>query len=133
MHGVLHVLATVVLAPYAGLAAAFVLMGHAIAQGDLWSVFDMALMHAAWIIPWGMLAFALALVAVAVLGAVPRTRAAGAAILAALAAASLVVLVVLGSGPLAVDDIPFLLPAIVVLVYAAWRAVPEQRAPVATP
>lgn len=133
MHGVLHVLATIVLAPYAGLAAAFLLMGHAIAQGGLWPVLDMALQHAGWIIPWGMLAFALALVALAVLGAVSRTRAAGAAILAALAAVSLAVIVVLGSGPPVIDEGLFLLPAVGVMVYAAWRAVAEQRTPDATP
>jgi hypothetical protein len=128
MHGFLHVVATAVLAPYAALAAAFLVLGHAIAQRDLWSLVDTLLQHALWIMPWGLVGFALALVAIAVLGAVPHSRWIGAAILGALAAASLVVLVTLESGPLDAGGIVFLLPAVAVLAYAAWLAIAETRA-----
>ena len=83
--GFLHVLATLVVAPYAAIAAMLLVVGHSIAQGELWSVVDTLLMHALWILWGGAIAFVLAIVAIAVLGAVPRTRALGATILAALA------------------------------------------------
>ncbi|HET9337666.1 MAG TPA: hypothetical protein VFQ55_01580 [Casimicrobiaceae bacterium] len=126
--GFLHVLATLVVAPYAAIAAMLLVVGHSIAQGELWSVVDTLLMHALWILWGGAIAFVLAIVAIAVLGALPRTRALGATILAALAALSLGVLVALTSSPLSPGDIPFLLPPVAALAYATWLALAERRA-----
>ena len=49
----LHVLATLLLAPYVALAILLLAFGHATSRGSLWGFLDAVLNHALWIIPWG--------------------------------------------------------------------------------
>jgi hypothetical protein len=122
MRGALHVVATLALVPYLLLAAAFLLLGHTIAAGSLWSALDRLLAHALWIVPWGALGFAVIVLTVAIVGAYPPTRRLGGALLAALAAGALVVLVTLNSGPLEAGQVVFLVPCALALAYGAWLA-----------
>ena len=74
MRSVLHVLATITLAPYFLLAAGFVLLGQAISSGSLWSFLDTLLMQATWLIPWGMIGLAASFLILAALGLHSRSR-----------------------------------------------------------
>jgi len=120
MRAVFHLVGVVVLLPYLALASAFLILGHAIASGSLLGILDRLLNHALWIVPWGIIGAAVVIVAVALLGVIPGTRLIGAACLGALAAASLVVILVIGSSPIDVGQALFLVPCAAVLVFAAW-------------
>ena len=129
MRGALHVLATLVTVPYLLLAAAFGIGGHAIGAGSLWGALDTLLAHFLWIVPWGAIGFAVLLIAVAVLGAYLPTRRLGGLLLALLAGVALVVIVVLGSGPLEGRQLLFLVPCALALAYGAWLASSVPRSP----
>ena len=129
MRGALHVLATLVTVPYLLLAAAFGIGGHAICAGSLWGALDTLLAHFLWIVPWGAIGFAVLLIAVAVLGAYLPTRRLGGLLLALLAGVALVVIVVLGSGPLEGGQLLFLVPCALALAYGAWLASSVPRSP----
>jgi hypothetical protein len=121
MRAALHVLATIVVVPYVELACGFVILGHAISGGSLWSFFDTLLAHAVWIVPWGLIAFPCVMTLVALLGVIPRFRRLGAVCLCLLAGASLAILI--GSTePLDSEQWLFLLPCTLVLIVAAWLA-----------
>jgi hypothetical protein len=121
MGAALHVLATLVVVPYVILAIGFVLLGHSIASGSLLSLFDRLLNHFLWIVPWGLIGFACAMLLVAVLGVVPGFRRIGALCLFALAGASLAIILFTNPSPPDASQMLFLLPCICVLVLAAWR------------
>ena len=127
MRAILHVLATLVLVPYFVLAGGFLILGHAISRGSLWSFLDALLAHAAWLIPWGILGLALALVAVAILGAIARARRLAAAILAMLAGASLAVILTIGRGEIDAGALLFLLPCALVLAFALGCLVMDRK------
>jgi hypothetical protein len=124
IRGTLHVLGTLILVPYLILAAGFLLLGHAIsrAQGSVWVIFDTLLHQAVWIIPWGVIGAAGALLALAALGVFPETRRLGGVCLAVLAAASLVVLVVIPESRLDAGALTFLVPCMSVLALGVWLA-----------
>jgi len=122
MRAVLHVLATIVLVPYLILAAGFLILGHAISRGSLWSFFDALLADALWIIPWGLIGFACAVVFVAVLGIPVRVRWLGALCLGLLAAASLAVIIFMTWSHVDASELVFLLPCILILFFSGWHA-----------
>ena len=97
MGAALHVLATLVVVPYVILAIGFLLLGHAIASGSLLSFFDRLLNHFLWIVPWGLIGFACAMMLVAIIGVIPGFRRIGALCLFALAGASLAIILNVGS------------------------------------
>ena len=100
MRGALHVVATLATLPYLLLAAAFLIGGHTIGAGSLWSALDTLLAHFLWIVPWGAIGFAVVMFTVAVLGAYPPTRRLGGLLLALVAGAALALIVALHGGPL---------------------------------
>jgi hypothetical protein len=128
---VLHVLATLLLAPYVALAIILLAFGHATSRGSLWGFIDALANHALWIIPWGIIGFVVGIVVVAGLGVARRTRVLAAALLCALAVASPIILVAVSGSRLDADAIVFLLPCIAVAIFGGWR-VNEERRRVAT-
>jgi hypothetical protein len=120
MRALLHVLATIALLPYLVLASGFLILGHAISSGTLFSFFGTLLAHAVWIIPWGLIGFASAMVLVAVLGIVPRFRRFGALCLCLLAAASLAVIIFMVPSRVGWSELLFLLPCMLVLIFGGW-------------
>jgi hypothetical protein len=126
IRGLLHVVGTLILVPYLLLASAFLVLGHALAraQGSIWVIFDTLLHQAVWIIPWGIIGAAGALLAIAALGVFPESRRLGGAILAVLAAGSIVVLVTMDTGTLDAGSLTFLAPCAAVLGLGVWLAWP---------
>ncbi len=76
MREALYLLATLVLLPYVMLSVGFVLLGHASAGGTLFAFFDILFAGwvVLWLIPWGLLAFAAAVLALLALGLNDRLR-----------------------------------------------------------
>ena len=128
MRAVLHVVATLLLAPYVALAIVLAVFGHATSRGSLWGFIDTLANHVNWIIPWGILGFGVAIVVIAGLGIARRTRAFAAALLCALAVASPVVIVAVSGSRLDAEAILFLAPCIVVAIFGGWRVREEYRA-----
>ena len=120
MRAVLHVLATIALLPYLVLASGFLILGHALSGGSLLSFFGILLAHAAWIIPWGLIGVACAIVLVAVLGIVPRFRWLGGLCLCLLAAASLAVIIFMTSAHVGWSELLFLFPCMLALIFGGW-------------
>ena len=123
----LHVLATLVLAPYVALAIVFLVFGHATSRGSLPGFFDTLLQHALWIIPWGIIGFGIAILALASLGVVRETRTFAAALLCALAVVSPVILVAVSGSRLDADAFIFLAPCVAVAIFGGWRVREERR------
>ena len=124
---ILHVLATLLIAPYAALAIVLLVFGHATAQRSLWGFIDTLFLHAAWIIPWGILGFGTGILVLAGLGIKRSTRTLASALLCALAIASPVILVVVSGSRLDEGAIVFLMPCIVVAMFSTWRVREERR------
>jgi len=122
MRAALHVLATIVVLPYLVLACGFLILGHAISSGSLLSFFGTLLAHAVWIIPWGLIGFACAMVLVAALGIMPRFRWIGALCLCLFAAAALAVIIFITPSRVGWSELLFLLPCMFVLMFSAWLA-----------
>jgi hypothetical protein len=125
---VLHVLGTLLVAPYVALAIILLAFGHATSRGSLWGFIDALANHVAWMIPWGILGFGVGIIVVAGLGMARRTRAFAAALLCALAVASPVILVVVSGSRLDEDAIVFLAPCVAVAIFAGWRVRQEHGA-----
>jgi len=128
MRGALHVLGTIVLVPYAALAAGFAMLDQAIARGSLGGFLVALLSHALWLIPWGLLGIIAAIALLATLGLSARLRWLGGACLGLIAASCVVVLLAVPNSKLGASELLFLLPCIVVMVFGAWLAVVEWRA-----
>jgi hypothetical protein len=127
MRAALHVIAVVVVLPYAALAYAFVVLSQAIAGGSLLGIFDVLLTHAVWMIPWGILGATAAIVAIMVLGVMPSVRWIGALCLGVIAAVSLAIIVFVGTSPLDAGTLLFLLPCIGVLAFELWQWAADRR------
>lgn len=123
-----HLLATLVLVPYVVLALGFVLLGQAIASGSLAGFLLTLLSQAVWLVPWGALAIVGSLAMVAALGFSARLRWVAGACVAAIAAASLLAIGVLGSSPLGAGELTFPLPCLAAGGFGAWLAVAEKPA-----
>ena len=128
MRSVLHVLATITLAPYFLLAAGFVLLGQAISSGSLWSFFDTLLMQATWLIPWGMIGLAAFFLILAALGLHSRSRWIAGVLLFLIAFASIAILIMMDRSPLDAGALLFLSPCVAAAVFGAWLAIVERRA-----
>ena len=123
----LHVVATVVLIPYLVLAAGFLILGHAISRGSWLAFFDTLIMHAAWLVPWGILASGAAMTIIAILG-LTRLRGLGALCLGVLAADSLAVILIVDRSRIDAGALLFLLPCGLVLLFGLWAGWAERRA-----
>jgi hypothetical protein len=122
-----YLLATLSLLPYLALATGFLVLGRAIGAGSVPGFFDVLLTTALWLIPWGLLAFAAALVLLVALAANDRWRWLGACCVCLTATTSLVVILTVGSGPVEPGHLAFLLPCALAAVGAGWVATAELR------
>ena len=123
----LHVLATLLVAPYVALAILFLVIGHVTSRGSLWGFIDALLNHALWIVPWGIIGFAVGVIGISALGIIRETRAFAAALLCALAVAAPAVLVAISGSRLDADAILFLAPCAAVAIFGGWRLREELR------
>jgi hypothetical protein len=121
----LHLLCLLVILPYAVLATGFVLLGHAIASGSLLRFFESLLYNALWLLSWKGLAVVGTIVVVAALGFFVRSRWLGAACVALVAAASVIVVLTLGTDGLEFGHLLFLAPCVAAGVGAGWLAETE--------
>ena len=117
----LHVLATLVVAPYAALAVGFLAIGRVAASKGLWEILDAVLQSFIAIMSWGIYAFAAIVVAVAAMGCFDRTRTAASAVLAALAGVSLLILLFHRTTPVEAGELVFMLPCLAALAFGIWR------------
>lgn len=128
MRGALHVMGTLVLIPYVAFAAAFAMLGQAIARKSLFGFLDALLSQALWLMPWGLLGIIAAIVLVAGFGLSARLRWLGGVCLCLIAASCIAVLVVVSTSPTVLSEMLFLSPCIGVMIFGAWLAVVEWRA-----
>lgn len=126
MRALFHVLATIVAVPYVLLATGFLLLGQLINSGSIVAFFDTLITQFAWVMPWGILGFALALLLLATLGLFPQTRWLAGLLLGLLAGSSLLVIVFFDRA-LDAGKFLFLLPGLLVVFFAAWLAFSEWR------
>jgi hypothetical protein len=127
MRIVLHLLCIVAVLPYLVLASGFLVLGHIVASGSLFGMFETLVAHAAWFVSWRAIVIAALIILVAALGFNPRTRWAAAAFVCLVATASLIVIVTLNSSRLEFGQWVFLVPCIGALVGAGWLAQSEWR------
>lgn len=113
------------LLPSLGLASGFLILGHAIAGGNLLQMFLRLLDDALWLASGGVFVVAVLLLAVLIGGFFARTRYIAAAAVAVLALVSGIVLIALGSDPFSGGRELFLLPGAVSLCIGAWLASKE--------
>jgi hypothetical protein len=123
MRAFLHLLSVVLLLPNLVFAAYFVLLGHAIGGVTILGVLDRLASAALALMTWGGFAIGAAFLAILFGGFFVQTRWLAASCVAILAAGSLTVLIVLGSGPYTFGQWLFLLPGVVALCISAWLAI----------
>ena len=130
MRALLHLIAILLALPGVVLAAAFLALGHAIAAQTLPGFFGVLLELFVWLVPWGLLASVLALLALVLAGFSARLRPFAAACVAFLAVASSVVLLVLTTshGNFAPGQLAFFVPALAATAIGTWLAASEWRA-----
>lgn len=119
MLAILHALATLAVAPYAVLALGFLLVGRVVASGSIWQALDVMLTAALWLVPWGAIGFVLATLALAGFGFAAEYRRIASAILAAIAVATLLVLILMPAHWPGIGELLFLAPCIGVAAVAA--------------
>jgi hypothetical protein len=134
VRALLHLLSFVLLMPSLVLAAGFLVLGHAIAGGNLLQILLRLLNDALWLASGGVLLVAALLLAMLIGGFFARTRYLAAAAVAILALGSGIVLITLGSNPSPAGSELFLVPGLVSLCASGWIALKEwpSRARVAT-
>ena len=120
MHAVLHILGAVLVLPYAGLAALFLLIDEVARAKGLLAMLDVLLDQFVWIVPWGALSAAVLWLALVVGGCIARLRQLAALCLGLLALGSLGVITRLQSSPLEAGQITFLAPCAAVCAMSAW-------------
>lgn len=126
----LHVLATLVVAPYAALAVGFLAIGRVASSKGIWEILDAVLQSFIAIMSWGIYAFAAVVVAIAVTGCISASRVAASAALTALAGLSLLILLFYRATPVDAGELLFMLPCFAALAFAIWRArVPPEQSP----
>ncbi len=127
MRAVFHVLATIVVVPYVLLATGFLLLGQAINSGSILAFFDTLITQFVWIMPWGILGFVLGLLVLATLGLFPPTRWLAGLLLGLLAGSSLLIILFFDRS-LDSGKFLFLLPCLLVVLFATWLAFREWQA-----
>ena len=125
MRALLHLLSFILLLPSLGLASGFLILGHAIAGGNLLQMLWRLLNDALWLASGGVFLVAALLLAVLIGGFFARTRYIAAAAVAVLALVSGIVLIALGSEPFSGGRELFLLPGVVSLCIGGWLASKE--------
>ena len=126
MRPLLHLLSIILTLPSVAIAGIVSILGHAIAKHSLLGFLGDLLDAFIWLIPWGLLAILLALLALILGGFFPRFRWLAALCVAILAIGStIVVLAQTDLSSFSTDQLPFFLPAVMSASLAVWLAVTE--------
>ena len=126
MRALFHVLATIAVVPYLLLASGFLLLGQAINSGSIFAFFATLIAQFVWIVPWGIIGFAFSVLLLATLGLFPQVRWLAGLLLCLLAAIALFVILFVDRS-LELGKFLFLLPCILVVLFAGWLAFSERR------
>jgi len=123
----LHLFSLVLALPGVALAAAFLVLGRAIATQTLLGFFRALLDTAAWLLPWGLLACFVALVLLVAGGLSSRFRWLASSCVAVLAIGSSIVVLVLTSthNNFSPGQLSFFAPAMISASVSIWLAVRE--------
>ncbi len=116
----LHLISVALLLPNLLLACGFLLLGHAVAGAGIFDFIYRALSSALWLVTWGALGFAVAMIAIVACGVTRRWRWLGALCVALLSLVSGVVVIALGAGSYSVGQWFFLSPGVVSLGIGGW-------------
>lgn len=128
MRPLLHLLSIFLVLPSVLLAAAFVILGRAIAAQSLPGILLQLLADALFVFPWGLLAALVTLLLIASGGFFAQTRRAAGLFVALLGIGSFVVVLatILGHSRISVDDLPFFIPGIVATCLGLWIALGDR-------
>lgn len=127
MRPLLYLLSLVLAIPGVGLAAAFLVLGSAISSKSLLGFLDVLLETAAWLLPWGLLACFMVLIALVIGGLSTRFRWLASSCVAILAIGSSIVVLTLTTvhHNFSPEQLYFFVPAIVSASLSIWLAVRE--------
>jgi len=126
MRALLHVLSVLLLVPYLALAILFLLLGHAIAGEGTLGFLGRLLDEFIWMVPWGVLGFALAVLVLLVLGLRVGTLWLAGLLVGLLASAALLVILLFPGGGVDGDQLLFLLPCAIALGLGFWICLAER-------
>jgi hypothetical protein len=126
MRPLLHLLSVILVLPGVALAGAFSILGHAIATQSLLGFLGELLTVVLWLVPWGLLAVCVALLALILCGLSARFRWLAALCLVTLAIGSSVVVLILTShSGFSAGQLWFFAPAVVSASVGLWLTVTE--------
>jgi hypothetical protein len=126
MRSLLHLLSVILVLPGVALAGAFAILDHAIATQSLLGFLGELLTVVLWLVPWGLLAACVALLALVLGGFSARFRWAAALCVVALAVGSTVaVLMLTAHSSFSAGQLWFFVPAVVSASVGLWLAVTE--------
>ena len=128
MRPLLHVLSVLLLLPYLVLACVFLLIGRLAASTGLFGILGTLLDQFIWIVPWGLLAFVVAVLVLIGLGFGARTLWFAGLAVGLLGTASLLVILLLPGGGIESDQWLFLLPCAIALGLGFWICLAERGA-----
>lgn len=134
MRALLQSLATLVVLPYALLAALFLLIGEAAKTQGLLELIDVLATHANWIFQWGIYGLVVLFFALLLLAFMPRLRRMAALCLCLIAVGSVLVICTLNSTVIGPGQLLFLLPCVAAAILGAWlfardgRSLPRDNA-----
>ena len=128
MRPLLHLISVLLVLPGVALAAAFLILGHAIATASLFGFFAELLDVALWLIPWGILAALATAIVLVSSGFSARLRWFGALCVAAIAVGSSAVVFTLSArhDNFSAGQLLFFLPALIAAWIGFWLAATER-------
>jgi hypothetical protein len=124
MRPLLHLLSVVFVLPGALLAAAFIILGRAIATQSLLGILGQLLSDALWIVPWGALGGLAAILLVAIGGFFARTRRMAGLCVATVGvgSAAVVLFLTIRYSTFTPDQLTFFVPGILASCIGLWLA-----------
>jgi hypothetical protein len=131
----LHLVSIFLVLPSVVLAAAFIMLGRAIAAQSLPGILWQLLTDVLFVFPWGMLGALLALLLIAAGGFVAQTRRVAGLCVAVLGIGSIAVLLttILGYSRITLDQLPFFIPGVVASCIGLWFAAGDRNGRSAVP
>lgn len=129
MRPLLHLLSIILVLPSVLLAAAFIILGRAIATKSLLGILWQLLADALWLFPWGILGAGATILLIAAGGFFAQTRRLAGLCVALLGLGSIVVLLtmILSHSDVSLSDVPFFVPGIVATGIGIWLAAIDGR------
>lgn len=124
MRPLLHLASILLVLPSVLLAAAFVILGRAIATQSLPGLLLQLLDDALFVFPWGLLAAVAMLLLIALAGFFAQTRRAAGLCVAVLGVGSIVILIatIASHSSLTLDQLTFFIPGVVATCIGLWLA-----------